>query len=72
MSKPTKAQIFLWERRMPAVNYTFADGDREAHPIGMEDWPTLLELERAGKLTFQNEVIRARFQLMKPSSDDPS
>jgi hypothetical protein len=72
MSKPIKAEVFAWERRTPAVDYTFANGDREAHRIGMEDWPALLELERAGKLTFQNEVIRARFQLMKPISDDPS
>ena len=71
MSKPIKAQIFTWGR-MPAVDYTFANGDREAHPIGMEDWPILWQLEHTGKLTFQNDDIRERFQLMKPSSDEPS
>ena len=71
MSKHIKAQIFTWGR-MPGVDYTFANGDREAHPIGMEDWPILWQLERAGKLTFQNDDIRERFQLMKPTSDDPS
>lgn len=35
--------------------------------IGKEDWPILLQLERAGKLTFQNDDIRARFQRMKPA-----
>jgi hypothetical protein len=61
-----------WERREPAVDYRFANGDREAHRIGMEDWPILLQLERARKLTFQNADIRERFQWMKPISDDPS
>ena len=67
MSKPIKAQIFT-SQRMPAVDYTFANGDREMHPIGMEDWPILLQLERAGKLTFRDDDIRERFQRMKPDS----
>jgi hypothetical protein len=46
--------------------------DRWAHRIGMEDWPILLQLERAGKLSFRDDHIRQRFQLIKPSSDDPS
>jgi hypothetical protein len=71
MSKPIKAEVFTSQRRMPAVDYTFANGDREMHRIGMEDWPILLQLERAGKLTFENDDIRKRFQWMKPSSDDP-
>jgi hypothetical protein len=42
--------------------------DREAHRIGIEDWPILLQLERDGKLTFRDNDIRERFQRMKPSS----
>ena len=72
MNEPIKAEVFAWERREPAVDYTFASGDRVAHRIGMEDWPILLRLERAGRLTFENDNIRKRFQWMKPSSDDPS
>jgi hypothetical protein len=68
MSEPIKAEVFVWERRMPAVDYTSANGDREAHPIGMEDWPILLRLERAGKLTFRDDDIRERFQRMKPNA----
>ena len=67
MSKPKKAEVFALEGRDPAVEYTFANGDREAHRIGMEDWPILLRLERAGKLTFRDDDVRARFQRMKPS-----
>ena len=66
MKEPVKSEVFAWERRDPAVDYTFANGDREAHRIGMEDWPILLQLERAGRITFQNDHIRARFQRMKP------
>jgi hypothetical protein len=61
-----------WERRDPAVDYTFANGDREAHRIGLDDWPILLQLERVGKLSFRDDDIRERFQRMKPDSDDPS
>ena len=61
------AEVFAWERREPAVDYTFANGDREGHRLGMEDWPILLRLEGAGKLTFRDDDIRARFQRMKPS-----
>ena len=67
MSELIKAEVFAWERRDPGVDYTFANGDREAHRIGMEDWPILLRLERAGKLTFRDDDVRARFQRMKPS-----
>ena len=67
MTEPIKAEVFAWERREPAVDYTFASGDRVAHRIGMEDWPILLRLERAGKLTFRDDDVRARFQRMKPS-----
>jgi hypothetical protein len=70
MNEPGKAEVFAWERRDPAVDYTFANGDREAHRIGMEDWPILLQLERAGKLTFQNDDIRARFRRMKPDGQN--
>jgi len=72
MSEPIKAEVFAWERREPAVDYTFANGEHEAHRIGMEDWAILLRLERAGKLSFRDDRIRQRFQLIKPSSDDPS
>jgi hypothetical protein len=72
MSEPIKAEIFAWEHRDPAVDYTFRNGARQAHRIGMKDWPSLLRLERAGKLTFRDDEIRQRFQLIKPSSDDPS
>ncbi len=72
MSEPIKAEVFAWERREPAVDYTFASGDRVAHRIGMEDWPILLRLERAGRLSFRDDHMRQRFQLIKPSSDDPS
>lgn len=72
MSEPIRAEIFTWERRDPAVDYTFSNGDRDAHPIGMDDWPVLLRLERAGKLTFRDDEIRERYQRMKPISDDPS
>jgi hypothetical protein len=40
--------------------------DREAPPIGIEDWPILWQLEHTGKLTFQSDDIRDRFQRMKP------
>ena len=72
MSEPIKAEVFAWELHGPAVEYTFASGDRKAHRNGMDDWPILLRLERGGKLTFRDEHIRGRFQWMKPSSDDPS
>jgi hypothetical protein len=54
MSKPIKAEVFALEGPDPAVDYTFANGDRQMHAIGMEGWPILLELARAGKLTFQS------------------
>ena len=50
MSEPIKAEVFAWELHGPAVEYTFASGDRNAHRIGMDDWPILLRLERGGKL----------------------
>jgi hypothetical protein len=62
------AEIFALERRMPAVDYTYPNGDREAHPIGMDDWPILLRLERARKLTFRDDRIRERFHRMKPDA----
>jgi hypothetical protein len=34
----------------------FPNGDREAHRIGLEDWPILLQLERTGKLTHRDET----------------
>jgi hypothetical protein len=71
-ARPIKAEIFAWESRDPAISYTFPNGEREAHRIGMKDWPILLELEHAGKLTFRDDAIRERFQRMKPISDDPS
>jgi hypothetical protein len=66
MNEPVKAEFFAWERCDPTVDYTFPNGDREAHRIGLEDWPILLRLERDGNLTFRDS-IRARFQRMKPS-----
>lgn len=60
------AEIFAAEpRRTPAVDYTYPNGDRDAHPIGMDDWPILLRLERARKLTFRDDRIRQRFERMK-------
>jgi hypothetical protein len=59
MSEPIKAEIFAWEHRDPAVDYTFRNGARQAHRIGMKDWPILLRLERAGKLTFRDDEIRS-------------
>ena len=60
------AEIFAARRwRTPAVDYTYPNGDRDAHPIGMDDWPSLLRLERARKLTFRDDRIRARFERMK-------
>jgi hypothetical protein len=47
MSEPIKAEVFAWESREPAADYTFSNGERDAHRIGMEDWPILLRLERA-------------------------
>jgi hypothetical protein len=64
-SRSSRLLAGLWER-------TFANGDRDAHRIGLDDWPILLKLERAGKLTFRDYNIRERYQRMKPISDDPS
>jgi hypothetical protein len=46
----------------------FRNGDREAHRIGLDDWPIMLELERAGKLSFRHDEIRERFERMKPDA----
>jgi hypothetical protein len=67
MSEPIKAEVFAWERREPAVDYTYPNGKRATHRIGMDDWPILLRLERAGKLTFSDDAIRERFRGMKPT-----
>ena len=60
-----KSAVFARRWSMPAVDYTYPNGDRDAHPIGMDDWPSLLRLERARKLTFRDDRIRARFERMK-------
>ncbi len=59
------AEIFTARRHTPAVDYTYPNGDREAHPIGIDDWPILLRLERVRKLAFRDDRIRERFERMK-------
>jgi hypothetical protein len=59
------AEIFTARRHTPAVDYTYSNGDRDAHPIGMDDWPSLLRLERDRRLTFRDDRIRERFERMK-------
>jgi hypothetical protein len=36
MKEPIKAEVFAWERRDPAVDYTFTNGDREAHRLSFQ------------------------------------
>jgi hypothetical protein len=67
MDDPVAARIFQWERRAPAVDCTYANGERDAHQIGLADWPVLARLELAGKLTFKSDDLRRRYQAMKPA-----
>jgi hypothetical protein len=53
------ARIIRWEGGRVGIDYTFADGAREAHAVNTDDWPVIRELRDAGKLTYQDEEVRA-------------
>lgn len=66
-NEPIAANLFLWEGLTPAVDYSYPNGDRDAHPIRLEDWPALARLEEAGALTFADDDLRRRYERMKPT-----
>jgi len=36
-----------------------ADGAREAHAVGTDDWPVIRKLKDAGQLTYADDEVRA-------------
>jgi hypothetical protein len=40
------------------VSYTFADGAREAHAVGSDDWPMINKLKAAGRRTYAVDEVR--------------
>lgn len=50
------AEIVRWDGGRVGVSYTFADGAREAHAVGTDDWPII---RNAGKLTYADDEVRA-------------
>jgi hypothetical protein len=55
-----RARIFRWERGL-GVSYEFASGDRTAHVLGPDDRILLDRLGRAGKLSYFDADVRARY-----------
>jgi len=53
------ARIIRWEGGRVGVDYTFADGAREAHAVGTDDWRVIRKLRDAGKLTYVDDEVRA-------------
>jgi hypothetical protein len=53
------ALIVRWDGGRVGVSYTFADGAREAHAVGTDDWPTIKRLKAAGKLSYADDEVRA-------------
>jgi hypothetical protein len=53
------AEIIRWQGTKVGVDYTYRNGDREAHGVGAEDWPVIRKLKRAGKLSYQSDEVRA-------------
>jgi hypothetical protein len=53
------ARIIRWEGGRAGVDYTFADGAREAHAVGADDWPMIRRLRDAGKLSYADDEVRA-------------
>jgi hypothetical protein len=52
------AEIIRWDGGRVGVSYTYADGAREAGAVGSADWPVINKLKAAGKLSYQNDVVR--------------
>ena len=52
------ALIVRWDGGRVGVSYTFADGAREAHAVGADDWPVIRKLRDAGKLTYADDEVR--------------
>jgi hypothetical protein len=59
------AKIIRWGGAKLGVSYVFPAGDRQAHPIGTQDYASLARLERAGKLSFVDDKARERYEAMK-------
>jgi hypothetical protein len=59
------AKIVRWNAANLGVSYVFPAGDGQAHPIGTQDYAALTRLARAGKLTFVDNEVRARYEPMK-------
>jgi len=53
------ARIIRWEGGRVGIDYTFADGAREAHAVGTDDWLVIRKLRDAGKLTYSDDEVRA-------------
>jgi hypothetical protein len=52
------ALIVRWDGGRVGVSYTYADGAREAPAVGTDDWPVIRALRDAGKLSYQNDIVR--------------
>jgi hypothetical protein len=52
------AAIFRWQGRHVGVDYSYANGDREAHRVDADDWPVIRNLKRSGKLSYQSDEVR--------------
>jgi hypothetical protein len=52
------ALIVRWDGSRVGISYTFADGAREAHAVGTDDWRVIRKLRDAGKLTYADDEVR--------------
>ena len=63
---PIKATIVGWESTGGlGVVYDLTDGTKIAREIGREDWPILVRLKYASRLTFARPEIEERYRQME-------
>jgi hypothetical protein len=62
------AELYLWDREQLGVAYSYADGIGEAGPVGPEDWPQIVRLARADKLTYRDQTVRDLAARLQPAS----
>jgi hypothetical protein len=61
------AELYLWDREQLGVAYGYADGIGEAGPVGPEDWPQIVRLARADKLTYRDQEVRDLAVRLQPA-----
>jgi hypothetical protein len=65
LDDPIAATIILWAGIWLDIRYVFPGGDGQRHPIGTQDHAALARLEREGKLSYNDEETRERYEAMK-------